>query len=242
MNENEPILQTRVVQGNLEAFSVDCFSLHTEMPINFLVLHGAGKADRRRMYPVCERLARRGFTSWTFDFYGHGDSSVKLSTTTLRDRSEQALVVAQQIGAPLGIISFSMGGQTAVDLLQYDLDIRQLVLFAPAAYDVAAEVEKFGPEFSAVIRRPNSWRSSASFLRLESFVGGLTLVWGTEDKVIPRDLVDLLHGSALRAKSREAIILEGAPHTLSGWFMEDPNAADEIMAKIIDRINQVSAL
>lgn len=222
-----------------EVFTVDQFVPSQPAQHTFLVLHGAGKADRKRMYPVCERLAKAGFAAWTFDFYGHGDSQVQLESTSLTDRCSQALSVLERMPENVSVLTFSMAGQTVVDMIAAGARLEQIILFAPAAYDVDAENRNFGPDFSAVIRQPNSWARSKSFEILNQFTGGVTLVWGSEDTVIPRGVVDKLLESATSAVSKELIVLEGAPHTLSGWMLSDDAVADKIMEQTLSRINSV---
>jgi pimeloyl-ACP methyl ester carboxylesterase len=231
-------LESFIQAGGIEPFSVDRFLPAEPARLTFLVMHGAGKADRKRMYPVCERLAKNGYEAWTFDFYGHGESQVQLGETSLYDRCQQAALVLRGMASPVALLTFSMAGQTAVDLLKDGFDIHSMFLFAPAAYDQEATHKKFGPEFSEVIRRPNSWKNSTSFVTLKGFTGHLALIWGTEDSVIPLAIVENLCQSATLARSREIIKLEGAPHTLSGWFLEDAEAADRVISDVIQRIKQ----
>lgn len=203
----------------------------------FLVLHGAGKADRRRMFPVCSRLAEAGYAAVTFDFWGHGETTRPLGTTSLETRTRQARHVAASLppDAPLSILSFSMGGYTAIKLVEETPHrVENLIMYAPAVYDAAAYAVPFGPDFSTIIRQPESWSRSDAFRILESLEGGLMLVWGSNDSVIPRDIIDMLANSAPRARDVNVHIISGGPHTLSGWFNEDPDAADRHVGAAID--------
>jgi uncharacterized protein len=200
---------------------------------NFLVLHGAGKADRKRMYPVCERLAAAGHAASTFDALGHGENEIPLDRTCLRDRWRQAQSILQTLPGPRSILSFSMGGQTAIDLFENGFeDLRHLILFAPAAYAPEAADAPFGPAFSDIIRQPGSWKRSNSFRIISRFPGSLMIVKGAQDAVIPQGLPERLYDSAVSARKKQYVRLAGHDHSLSGRMLADPVAADGIMAEV----------
>jgi dienelactone hydrolase len=155
-----------------------------------------------------------------------------LTFLVMHGAGQAQYVLNNHVASPSrGVVSFSMAGQAALELcLEPANKISSAVLFSPAVYADAARSVTFGPDFSRVIRTVDSWRSSRIFSSLNSYQGELLTLWGSEDTVVPREVVTRIYECCTEVSRKEDIILQGAPHTLSGWFQKDDIAADKIMS------------
>jgi fermentation-respiration switch protein FrsA (DUF1100 family) len=104
-----------------------------------------------------------------------------------------------------------MGAYTAIKLTEIFV-VENLVLLVPAVYTPRAYGAPFGPEFSAVIRRPGSWQDSDAFDIVSAFKGNLLVIAAESDDVIPRAVVERIHGSATNAKVRLLHVVPGSSH------------------------------
>jgi pimeloyl-ACP methyl ester carboxylesterase len=185
-----------------------------------LIMHGAGEADQNRTKSLALALIELNCRVITFDFVGHGLSTGIVSDLTLANRAEQALDVYNHfgLGPKTTLIGFSMSGQTAIDLM-YLLNGRVscLALFAPAIYDKVARKTHFGPNFSELIRKDESWRYSDAWEKLKTFKGKLITFESPNDPVIPTTAIDLLHHSTLHAAQSLRVRVDSAPHTMALW-------------------------
>jgi pimeloyl-ACP methyl ester carboxylesterase len=184
-----------------------------------LALHGGGQSSRRGMQYLLSGLAAAGVGSASFDFQGHGDSTGQVEGSSLRERAAQAAAVAAHVapGHALSLMGTSMSGHVACALIAR-LNPPALVLFCPAAYAARAEDAPFGPRFQAVLRSTTDYADSPAFTALEDFEGRLLLVFGSEDAVIPAQVLDQYAHRARHAKSVEVVRLPGAGHKLHEWL------------------------
>src|SRR5450830_1493258 len=128
-----------------------------------LFLHGAGQSDRQRQRLLREDLAHAGCGSVALDFSGHGESSAN-SPGSLKKRLQQAQAVLAHTdagGTIHTVVGTSMSGEIALRLAcDMGSRIDHAVLIVGAIYDRAAFSTPFGPEFSRIIRQPQSWRDA----------------------------------------------------------------------------------
>ena len=177
-----------------------------------IVLHGAGQSSRERFSRLRAHLNTRGLPSVGFDFIGHGETGGRLTGSSLSSRTEQATaVIRQTCKEPLTLIAASMGAYTAI-LLTRVFRVTNLVLLVPAVYTSRAYHLPFGPEFSAAIRTPYSWKDSDAFGILEAFTGNLLVVAAENDSVIPEEVIDMIRQSAVLARSRHVYTVPGSAH------------------------------
>lgn len=196
-----------------------------------MVLHGAGDSSRERFSRMREHLNADGLPSVCFDFIGHGQTGGNLRSTSLQKRTKQAAAVIRHTCAfPLTLIAASMGAYTAIKLTQL-FPVKNLVLLVPAVYTPVAYHLPFGPEFSAAIRTPNSWRESDAFGILEKFKGHLLVVAAENDQVIPKEIITLIHESAKHAKTNRIHTVPNSGHR--SLFPEDRDF-DRTMNMIIE--------
>ncbi|WP_432728939.1 alpha/beta hydrolase [Variovorax sp. W6] len=195
-----------------------------------LALHGGGQSSRRGIHYLLAGLAHAGVPGASFDFSGHGESTGQVEGSSLNERVAQALAVAGHVapGRAISLIGTSMGGHIACSLIER-LQPPALVLFCPAAYVAQAQDAPFGPSFQGILRSTVDYASSPVFTALEGFEGRLLLVYGTEDAVIPTQVLDQYESRARRAKSVEVVRLEGAGHKLHDWLQSHPRDHDRVL-------------
>lgn len=208
-------------------------SSRSPRPPRLLALHGGGQSSRRGVQYLLDGLANGGVPSASFDFSGHGESSGEVAGSSLRERMAQAASVAAHVAPqePLSLMATSMGGHIACRLIER-LNPPALVLFCPAAYTAQAEDAPFGPVFQGILRATTDYASSPAFTALEQFEGRLLLVHGTDDAVIPAQVLEQYAHRARRAKSVEVVRLAGAGHKLHAWLP----AHEEDHRRVLDAV------
>jgi pimeloyl-ACP methyl ester carboxylesterase len=186
-----------------------------------LALHGAGDAVRQRSAYLADHFAQRRLNTIAFDMSGHGESSGALRDSSLRRRHDQATAVACSPGLPRPdiLLGNSMGGYVASSLLP-DLAVRGLILICPALYASDAHEVPFDESFTAVLRRPGSFRDSRILEEVREFRGAVLVLIGDRDEVIPREIVELYLGACTNAAYVQHSVIPGAPHRIHLWAAE----------------------
>ncbi|MFQ6143995.1 alpha/beta fold hydrolase [Streptomyces seoulensis] len=205
-----------------------------------VLLHGAGAGRKERLLPLLAEFAGRGCRGLAFDFSGHGDSSGALRELSLRRRFEQAVSVIDAhtpAGGPLVLVGFSMSGQTAADLVRhYGRRVAALGLAAPAVYAAAAWDVPFGDgdgPFSAIIRRPGSWRSAPALDALRAYAGRAVLVVPGTDAVIPPAVTEAVQDALAARAQYSRLDLPEADHGLGQWLHDRPGARRELVTALL---------
>jgi len=184
-----------------------------------IILHGAGNSSMERFSRMRDHLNAGGLSSVSFDFIGHGKTGGTLNSTSLQKRTAQAAAVIRHTCLePLTLIAASMGAYTAIKLTQL-FSVKNLVLLVPAVYTPLAYHLPFGPEFSAAIRVPGSWRESDAYGILEEFEGNLLIVAAENDHIIPEEVITRIHDSAIHAKINQLYTIPRSGHR--SLFPED---------------------
>ncbi len=183
-----------------------------ETACHTIILHGAGRSSRDRFSRLRKRLNAKGLPSVGFDFIGHGETGGEITETSLYGRTRQAETVIRHFcKEPLNLIAASMSAYTAIRLTEI-FCVTNLILLVPAVYTPRAYPLPFGPEFSAVIRAPLSWKDSDAFDILRKFKGNLLVVAAENDHVIPKDVIKMLHESAKCAKTNQVHTVPDSEH------------------------------
>jgi len=203
---------------DIDSEKIVCETLVKER--NVVILHGAGLANRKRYYSLANAILQRGIGVVLFDFSGHGSSTGELKDLSLKRRLIQARGIINTFIPPESnfyLVGFSMSGQTVCDLLpMYDNRIVSILLGCPGIYAAAAQDIAFGSgEFTAHIRKQDSWKSSRAFGNLRTFKGRTIIAIGSDDHVIPRRVIDLLKKSAKHLVYREYPAVD---HQLAVWL------------------------
>ncbi|MFL9881233.1 alpha/beta hydrolase [Herbaspirillum rhizosphaerae] len=200
-----------------------------------LFLHGAGQSDRLRQRLLREDLAQSGFGSVALDFSGYGESSAN-SPGSLKKRLRQAQAVLAHIdtdGTIHTVVGTSMSGEIALRLAcNMGSRINHAVLIVGAIYGRTAFSIPFGPEFSSIIRQPQSWRDAETLEFIRDYRGGLTLIRALNDAVIPHEVADLLEQAAVSARFRQLIDLPETDHRVSEKMVNDVTLRQRIAAAI----------
>lgn len=205
-----------------------------------ILLHGGGSSTLEAFTPLREHLLDQGISSTAFDFIGHGRTGGNLQGSSLHARVKQTLIVikAMQIeSSGAALVGYSMGAYVAIHVARHR-QINRLALGVPAAYAPDAFDVPFGPAFSAILRRPESWRESDAFTLLNAFTGHLFVFYASADQVVPCAIPQTLVGSVSSAASVDAYVLEGSGHKLSAFYEEHPQEREAIHQRISALIQQ----
>ncbi len=202
---------------------------------NVVILHGAGKSGRDRYYDFADNIMRRGYGVVLFDFSGHGDSSGQLGQSSLARRKSQAYEVIKRLlpeDSTFYLIGFSMGAQTASDLLNYyGARIPAILLGCPGIYDRKAVDIKFdNSNFTKTIRANNSWQNSLAIDSLREYNGETIVVIGEEDPVIPKDVISLI---TRNAKDPTLLTYAGVDHQLAKWLSLHTDELEHLVDELL---------
>ncbi|MFD7814022.1 alpha/beta hydrolase [Streptomyces sp. NPDC059785] len=217
--------------------------------VTAVVLHGAGNSSAQRLLPLVEEFVAHDCRGVAFDFAGHGESTGKLSESSLRQRFEQAVaVIDAYAGAdgPLVLVGFSMSGQTVSDLVTHYGDrVAALGLCAPAVYAAEAWDVPFGEgdgRFSEIIRRPESWRKAPALQVLRAYEGRAVLAVPGTDAVIPPAVTEAVQ-DALAARSRYTRLeLPDAQHSLGLWFRDHDEDRRQLAEALLTGLDEKAVL
>lgn len=207
-----------------------------------LFLHGAGSSVRLRWLPLRRALAEHGVGSVAFDFSGHGESSAR-TVNSLAKRYAEACRALEHIDrdGPRIIVGISMSGEIAVRMAADPARrISGLVTIVGAAYDPAAFHVPFGPDFTRILRRHESWRSSVAFQSIQSFTGRLAVIQASDDEVVPAVIGRDLIRNARKAEHTELLVLPGVSHGISAALDNDAGMLQDV-ARAITRTIHVRA-
>lgn len=189
-----------------------------------LILHGSGKSNRLRYDYIRFPLAQDGIATCTFDFIGHGETGGDVTSTSLRERTQQVAAVIDQLkmSQPLGLIGGSMGAYTAIKLTEL-YQVNCLVLIVPAVYRKEAYKLPFGEEFSNIIREEKSWDDTDAWDIISNYRGKLLIVVAGRDEIVPNEVSKRLYNSAAKAKTRRIYIVKNAPHKIREYLTNPAN-------------------
>lgn len=203
-----------------------------------LVLHGGGSANISRYSLLRELLGKQGYSSFGFDYIGHGKSTGGLKGSSLEERAEVTLQVIRNTGfIPESILGSSMGAYTAIQLLK-SFEIKNLILFVPAIYSDASYKLPFGSRFKEEISKPESWLQSEAWDLLESFAGKLFIVSAENDDVIPPEVIENIFNRAVNTAVKRIYVVKGAPHGFTRFLNEHPKQLSNLVKAIIDFLRE----
>lgn len=185
-------------------------------PVLFF-LHGGGREkEKEKHIYLMNGLAKKGIGSLAFDAGGVGASGGSFHLTSLASRVTEAKKLIYQLTKTprrIALCGGSMGGYVAIKLTEL-IPVDTLILICPAIYDKAAYRVRFGPDFSEIIRRKNSWRKSDALKILSKYHGKLILIIPEKDNVIPPEVYRLISQAAKHCAVKKIIELRGFPHKL----------------------------
>lgn len=198
------------------------------------IFHGAGKSNSERFMRIGETFLAQGISVLALDFIGHGRTGGDMSEGSLALRTQHALTAIEywlDEEVPLILVGSSMGAHTALRVSkQLSKRVRSLCLLQPAVYAKDAESVSFTEEFTAILRRPNSWKSSHALEDARAFDGHVYVGIGSEDKVIPWGVIEALTDNFRQNTSAFRLdVLHGAAHTLPEWIPTRPFYATQLI-------------
>ena len=232
-------IETFTIETGSETLAADRIAVRGKTQCLFL--HGAGKSTRVRWLSLRTALAEHGVGSVAIDFSGHGDSSAR-TENSLAKRYHEACVALNHIDAdgPRIVVGVSMSGEIAVRLaVDKGNRISGLVTIVGAAYDPAAYEVPFGPDFTRILRKHESWRKSEIFSTIPSFSGCLAVIQAGEDEVVPSVIGCDLIRNASRAEHAELLVLPGISHAITAAIDNDARMKHDV-ARAIARTIGVS--
>lgn len=201
------------------------------MKPQILFLHGAGTSNKNTVGYLRKLLAGRNVQSYTFNFSGHSGKGISKSSLGCRIKEAEAAIKSFNLKEPLNLCGSSMGSYIAIKLLE-QYRVKNLILFAPAVYDVRALDTSFNTKFSKIIREKDSWKNSDAVKILQKFSGNAMIFIGENDEVIPGELIKLLGASLSKAKSKEIRYIPNCPHKIHGWLKQDKKWRNIVSRKI----------
>lgn len=176
-----------------------------------LMLHGGGK-DRTVFYKYRNLLDTLGFGTTIFDFLGHGETRGDIHESSLFNRTMQAEAVIASQGLVLtGCMGVSMGAYNALQLSKA-IQFQSLILMVPGVYSTPAYKVKFGPAFSAIIRKHRSWEHTDAWDIAAEFNGNLLVIAAENDAIIPSEIPEKLLSSASCCCQKQLLIIPEAGH------------------------------
>lgn len=195
-----------------------CISNLTQSQNIFLIIYGGSTGfNQGKLTNFKKRLSLNGISTASFDFRGITEATknhfFKFGLSS-RVKDTRAVITEIKKRLPdynISLIGVSMGGYIAAQCL--DLEIKNLILAAPAAYHKNA-IEKnitFGSDFSKLIRKQSSWRESDAFEKVKKFKGRILIIGYENDEIIPFDVLKKYFNSAT-SKDRSFIIVKGYEH------------------------------
>jgi hypothetical protein len=199
-----------------------------------LVLHGGGTSAADGFGELRRFLFARDIATLAFDAVGHGRTGGAQLGTTLEERVQQVITVVHAQGlAPeaLALVGFSMGAYVAVKAAA-QLGVPRLCLAIPAAYATQAYQVPFGPEFSQILRTPDSWVASDAFDLVADYTGQLLVLSAEEDSVVPSEIPHTYLTCASKSASRQHHIIRRAGHKLSEHYAREPQAREDAYTAI----------
>lgn len=206
-----------------------------------LFLHGAGTSSRATFTRLRKFLCARGIPSASFDFIGHGKTGGDIEETSLHQRTDQAAAVIRHVcSEPVNLIAASMSGYTAIRLTE-QFTVANLILLVPAVYAAHAYDICFGHDFSEVIRVAKSWKESDAFDILSRYTGNVVIIAAESDNVIPWELIEQLHASAIHAENRMTYVVPSSHHLSLFPRSEDLETALNIIAALLLKDTQSNA-
>ena len=225
-------LEYRIPCGQeILACSVD-YSETDETP-SVISLHGGGPSNRHATRYLSTALQAAGKTVIRFDYSGQGDSTGQMQRSSLKKRHAETRSVLDHFGIKrnVTVIGSSMGGYVASSLVR-EIDVDNLILFCPAAYDRNAWEVEFGAGFTEIIRQKDSFLKSDIGELLRDFNGKALFIIGGRDEVIPAEVIELYTRALSNCSKLEMCTIEDCPHPIHRWILNHPEVRKEIQNRV----------
>lgn len=210
------------LQVGKEKISV-VISRSKENPLRMvLFLFGGSRTRGKERFAEWQKaLAQENISSVSFDYSGTGKSTGNFFASSLANRINETATIIRWLKKKFGsktwltVCGGSMGAYIALGVNKiFPKSIKNLILFCPAAYAKESHFVCFGSEFTACIRKPNSWKNSLSFEWIQQFTGGVLLLVPEKDEVIPAEIPLKYLRRARSISGVKYVTIPGATHNL----------------------------
>jgi len=207
--------------------------------LTVVLMHGAGQSSSERFVAFAQLFASSGISVVSLDFIGHGKTGGETSDNSLALRTKHAIAAVEHwtdAATPLILCGSSMSGHTALRVsTQLGPRVKSLCLLQPAIYAAEAESIFFGPDFTEILHKPESWQSSLALQDAANFEGKVLIAIGSDDTVIPWGVIEALT-KALKQKSREVRldIIGGVGHELPTWIPKQDELSKQLVEYLIN--------
>jgi dienelactone hydrolase len=168
----------------------------SEAPVVIFLCGGSLEVGKERFFDWQTKLQAKGVSSVAFNYSGVPGTKETISSSSLASRTSEVLSVIDWVKREWGVTSVtlcgvSMGGHIALTAASLrEVDIKSLILLAPAAYAEEAEAVTFGDDFTAILQCPDSWNNSAAFTKLAEWSKPVLFFKLEQDEVIPVALTE----------------------------------------------------
>lgn len=207
----------------------------------FVAIHGATSGNPNRLLSFAKSVVEMGLSIVTVDHSGCNKDYHFQQEMSLKERVfEVDALIKKYVDHQAKDLTFygeSMGGYVAIKLAE-KYRPKNLILFCPAIYDFAAFDVPFGPDFSTIIRKDESWKKSDAGKVLQNFKGNMLLIIGDKDTVIPSGVIDYIDIHTQHLIKKEIIKIPGAPHKMHEWMLSNPTEAQQIADKVVHFLNE----
>ncbi|HEX4774242.1 MAG TPA: alpha/beta fold hydrolase [Candidatus Saccharimonadales bacterium] len=199
-------------------------------PVAGVVLFHGMTSSENSYAPLAESLAAQGIAGLAVSMRGHGDSEGGFATCTVAEAINDGLAAYdfltshQAIDASrIGLLGSSVGAILAL-ITTEKRNVKSLVLRAPAVYtpemlqlSMADTMTNEGSQFHEV----NDLLKTPAGKAVAVYTGNLLVIASENDTIIPASVTNDYIGIADKAGRKELIVLQGAPHNLSGTAWKD---------------------
>ena len=218
---------------------ISLLTKRSEKPEKWCIsLHGGGQSSKETSEYLSSAFLENEISFLSFDHSGQGKSQGLLSDSSLERRFSEAMGIIDRMGSrPSFLVGTSMGGYIAMKIVE-SLDIRNLILFCPAAYSKSAWNLKFGSGFTDEIRRKDSFLESDVEEICENFNGNVLLVYGNDDNVIPLQVQNSYSVSFSKAKYFKRISIPNCPHPIHRWIQNDLKGKSQLLKEVGDFVEK----
>ena len=192
-------------------------------PLQWVIfLFGGSKSrGKERFIDWQEFLAAENIGSISFDYSGTGKSTGNFFASSLANRINETATITRWVKKRFGpkvrlaLCGGSMGAYIALGVSRiFPKSIKNLILFCPAAYAKESHSVCFGPEFTACIQKPNSWKNSLSFEWIQQFTGTVLLLVPENDEIVPVEIPREFFRRARNISKVKYITIPSATHNL----------------------------
>lgn len=185
-----------------------------------VLVHGLGSSQKGYI-EIAQRLVGIGVSALVIDLRGHGKHEGDLSVLGLDDAIDDGLVahdylVGRGVADRIGFGGASLGGLVST-MVAAQRPIESLVLRAPVTYPQRVREMSFANILNTqghLFNEIEDIASTCGILAVRKFRGSLLVVVSGEDEIIPRRICEVYLESAVNAKSKESVIIDGAKHVL----------------------------